>query len=189
MMSDMRVFVAVDPPAEVVDDLDAFLEARRDSGDGLRWTPPSQWHLTLAFMAAAPERVIEDLVGRLGDVVEPRAPVGLAVVGGGCFPDVSRARVLWAGVQGGTALAPLARSLRSACAVVGAAPEGGPFRAHLTLARIPRPRDATRWVRVLESYAGPPWSATEVAVVASHLPREKGHRPRHEVLARLPLGG
>ena len=189
MMSDMRVFVAVDPPAEVVDDLDAFLEARRDAGEGLRWTPPSQWHLTLAFMAAAPERVVDDLVGRLGEAVERRAPVGLAIAGGGCFPDVSRARVLWAGVQGGTALAPLARSVRSTCAVVGAAPEGGPFRAHLTLARIPRPRDATRWVRVLESYAGPSWSATEVAVVASHLPREKGHRPRHEVLARLPLGG
>jgi 2'-5' RNA ligase len=189
MMSDMRVFVAVDPPADVVDDLDAFLDARRDAGDGLRWTPPSQWHLTLAFMAAAPERVVEDLVGRLGEAVERRAPVGLAIAGGGCFPDVSRARVLWAGVQGGAALAPLARSVRSACAVVGAAPEGGPFRAHLTLARIPRPRDATRWVRVLESYAGPPWSATEVAVVSSHLPRERGHRPRHEVLARLPLGG
>ena len=58
MMSDMRVFVAVDPPAEVVDDLDGFLEARRDAGDGLRWTPPSQWHLTLAFMAAAPGRVV-----------------------------------------------------------------------------------------------------------------------------------
>ena len=188
MMSDMRVFVAVEPPADVVDDLDAFLDARRDAGDGLRWTPPSQWHLTLAFMAAAPERVVEDLVGRLGEAVERRAPVGLAIAGGGCFPDVSRARVLWAGVQGGAALAPLARSVRSACAVVGAAPEGGPFRAHLTLARISRPRDATRWVRVLESYAGPPWSATEVAVVASHLPREKGHRPRHEVLARLPLG-
>jgi 2'-5' RNA ligase len=189
MMSDMRVFVAVDPPADVVDDLDAFLDARRDAGDGLRWTSPSQWHLTLAFMAAAPERVVEDLVGRLGEAVERRAPVGLAIAGGGCFPDVSRARVLWAGVQGGTTLAPLARSVRSACAVVGAAPEGGRFRAHLTLARISRPRDATRWVRVLESYAGPPWSATEVAVVASHLPRERGHRPRHEVLARLPLRG
>ena len=189
MMSDMRVFVAVDPPDEMVEDLDAFLDARRDAGEGLRWTPPSQWHLTLAFMAAVPERVVEDLVDHVAETAARRAPVQLALAGGGCFPDVSRARVLWAGVSGGTDLAPLARSVRSACAVVGAAPDGGPFRPHLTLARIPRPRDATRWVRVLGSYAGPPWSASEVAVVASHLPREKGHRPRHEVLARLPLGG
>ena len=59
---------------------------------------------------------------------------------------------------------------------------------HLTLGRFPRAADATRWVRVLQAYAGPPWVASEVAVVASHLPRERGHRPRHEVLARLALG-
>jgi RNA 2',3'-cyclic 3'-phosphodiesterase len=187
MMSPMRVFVAVDLPEQTVEDLDAFLDARRDADDGLRWTPPSQWHLTLAFMAAVPERVVEDLIGRVAEAAARRTPVQLGIAGGGCFPHVARARVLWAGVRGGADLAPLARSVRSACAVVGAAPDGGPFRAHLTLARMPRPHDATRWVRVLESYAGPPWSASEVAVIASHLPRGKGHRPRHEVLARLPL--
>ena len=187
-MARMRLFVAVDPPPEAVEHLDSFLDARRDAGDDLRWTPSSQWHLTLAFMGAAPERVLEDLVDRVGDAAGAVPPVPLALVGGGCFPDVTRARVLWAGVSGGSALAPLVRRVRSACAVVGAAPEGGPFRAHLTLARMRQPRDATRWVRVLESYAGPPWTAGEVTVVASHLPRRGGHRPRHEVLARLPLG-
>ena len=60
---------------------------------------------------------------------------------------------------------------------------------HLTLARLGRPTDATRWVRVLDAYAGPAWLVDEVALVESHLPREKGHRPRHQVLARLPLLG
>ncbi len=79
--------------------------------------------------------------------------------------------------------------MRAACSVVGAAPEGGPFLPHVTLARLPRPVDASRWVRVLDGYRGPSWTVEDVAVVASHLPRERGHRPRHEVLARLPLGG
>jgi 2'-5' RNA ligase len=174
-MADMRLFVALEPPDAAVEDLDDFLEARRDATSDLRWTPPRQWHLTLAFMAAAPERVVDELVDRLAEAAARFAPLRLA-------------RVLWAGLAGGEGLAPLARAVRSACAVVGAAPDGGPFRAHLTLARMPRPRDATRWVRVLETYAGPSWTAREVALVASHLPREKGHRPRHEVLARLPLG-
>ena len=117
------------------------------------------------------------------------APMSLALTGGGCFPDVTRARVLFAGLSGGEALGPLARSVRSACAVVGAAPEGGPFVPHVTLARLPRPVDASRWVRVLDSYRGPAWTVEDVTVVASHLPRERGHRPRHEVLARLPLSG
>lgn len=186
----MRVFVAIELPAPVVEHLDEFLDVRRDAGDGVRWSAPAQWHLTLAFMGAAPDRVLEDVVEAVGTAARRAAPLELAVAGGGCFPDVTRARVLFAGVSGDRgALEPLARRVRSACAVAGADPEGGPFRAHVTLGRFGRPVEATRWVRVLDTYAGPAWTATEVAVVASHLPRERGHRPRHEVLARLPLGG
>jgi 2'-5' RNA ligase len=185
----MRLFVALSPPVEVVEDLDAFLDVRRDAGGGPRWSSPAQWHVTLAFMGSAPEHVVEPLVEGVGAAVARTAPVELALAGGGCFPDVARARVLFAGVRGGAVLEPLSRSVRAACAVVGAAPEGGEFRAHVTLGRFGRPVDATRWVRVLGTYAGPAWTATEVAVVASHLPRERGHRPRHEVLALLALGG
>ena len=185
----MRLFVSLEPSPAAVEDLDDFLDVRRDAGHGLRWSSPDQWHVTLAFMGSAPDRVTEDVVAGVAVAADRLAPVPLAFEGGGCFPDVARARVLFAGVSDGAALAPLARAVRSACSVAGAAPEGGPFHPHVTLARFPRPADATRWVRVLDTYAGPPWTAAEVAVVASHLPRERGPRPRHEVLARLPLLG
>ncbi len=184
----MRLFVAVVPPDEVRADLEDFLEPRRHVA-GPRWSGPEQWHLTLAFVAAAPERVVEALVDRLGEVVSRCTTAELAIEGGGCFPDVTRARVLWAGVRGGVGLDPLARAARSACAVVGAPPDGGPFRPHLTLARFTRPTEATRWVRLLDSYRGPAWRAEEVVLVESHLPRERGRRPRHEVLARIGLPG
>jgi 2'-5' RNA ligase len=193
MMSIMRLFVSVEPPEDAVEHLDEFLSVRRSAGSLLRWSSPAQWHVTLAFMGSAPERVVEDLVDAVAGVASRTAPLALEVAGGGCFPDVTRAKVLWAGVAGGTSepdgLGRLARAVRSACSVAGASPEGGPFLPHLTLGRFPHAEDATRWVRVLQTYAGPPWVASEVTVVASHLPRERGHRPRHEVLARLPLGG
>ena len=192
----MRLFVSIEPPEDAVEHLDEFLAVRRPSGPELRWSSPGQWHLTLAFMGAAPDRVVEDVVDGVAAVAVRTPPVGLAVAGGGCFPDVTRAKVLWAGVAGAEdvddgveALGRLARGVRSACSVAGAAPEGGPFVPHLTLGRFSWAEDATRWVRVLSTYAGPPWVATEVTVVASHLPRERGHRPRHEVVARLPLDG
>jgi len=198
MMSVMRLFMAIEPPADAVEHLDDFLAVRRSSGPELRWSPPAQWHLTLAFMGSAPDRVVDDVVDAVAAVASRAAPVALAVVGGGCFPDVTRAKVLWAGVEGAgaaasgggaEALGRLARGMRTACSVAGASPEGGPFVPHLTLGRFSRAEDATRWLRVLSTYAGPSFVAADIAVVASHLPRERGHRARHEVLARLPLGG
>ncbi|MEO6790458.1 MAG: RNA 2',3'-cyclic phosphodiesterase [Ornithinibacter sp.] len=185
----MRLFVALTPPEDVVEHLDAFLDPRRDTPAPLRWSPPEQWHVTLAFMPSVPDHVVDDLVAGLEVLATHHSPDEISVGGGGCFPDVTRARVVWAGIRGGSSLASLARGARSAAANIGAAPEGGAFVPHLTLARLGRPTDATRWVRVLDAYAGPAWLVDEVALVESHLPREKAHRPRHQVLARLPLLG
>jgi len=189
MMSTMRLFAAIIPPETVVDHLDSFLDPRRDEPAPLRWTSPGQWHVTLAFMPSAPMEVVDDLVEGLEAMAERHSPTAVSVRRGGCFPDVARARVLWAAIDGGDRLSSLARGSRSVAATVGAAPEGGRFVPHLTLARMHRPVDATRWLRVLEAYAGPPWTVGELALVESQLPRGKGHRPRHEVLARVPLGG
>ncbi|MGL5865787.1 MAG: RNA 2',3'-cyclic phosphodiesterase [Dermatophilaceae bacterium] len=185
----MRVFVAIEPSPDAVEHLDAFLEPRRGTGE-MRWSSPSQWHITLAFAGAVPARLAEPLVEAVADAVARHPVAPLALAGGGCFPDVTRASLLWAGVRDGSHLEPVARATRSALGSVGAAPEGGAFVPHVTLARLGGPpRDATRWVRVLETYAGPEFAASEIAVVESHLPTQRGHRPRHEVLARLPVGG
>ena len=197
MMFVMRMFVAIEPPVDAVEHLDEFLAVRREAGPEVRWSSPTQWHLTLAFMGAAPDRAVEDILDGVGAVADRTTPIALAVTGGGCFPDVTRAKVLWAGVDEADGGAPgaaedlgrLARGVRSACAVAGAAPEGGAVVPHLTLGRFARAQDATRWLRVLSTYAGPAWVASEVTVVASHLPRERGPGPRHEVLSRMPLGG
>ena len=187
-MFSMRLFVALHPSLEAAEHLEDFLEARVGADPDLRWSPPAQWHVTLACMGAAPERVVDDLVDNLTAVAARSAPPSLRITGGGCFPDVTAALVLWAGLTGVEALAPLARSVRNAAAVVGAAPEGGPFRPHLTVGRFGHPTEATRWVRVLDSYDGPEWTASEITVISSHLPRSRGHRPRHEVVATLALG-
>ena len=198
MMSGMRLFVSLEPPPEAVEHLEHFLEVRRQAGAGLRWSATEQWHLTLAFMGSAPERVVEDVVAGVAEVAARTPPPVLAVVGGGCFPDVTRARVLWAGLDAVPSLVPLAGSVRSACAVAGGSPEGGPFRPHLTLARLPRPTDATRWVRVLETYAGPVLDgdrprrrrvAPAARPWAPAAPRGAGPSPPRGVMARTYTGG
>ena len=185
----MRLFAAVVPPPEAVEDLAEFLEPRQEAGADLRWTSPEQWHLTLAFMPAVPERALDDLAERLGRATGRRAAMTLRVAGAGAFPNPYAARVLWAGVDhAGEGLRELARGIRAVCAKAGAAPEGGPFHPHLTLARLRRPTEVTRWLRVFDAYAGPAWAAEEVTLIESHLGEGPRRRPRYEVLGRFRLG-
>jgi 2'-5' RNA ligase len=186
----MRLFVAVIPPEHVLEDLGDFLEPRREAGTELRWTDPNQWHLTLSFMGEVPERTLEPLVERLAARATRFAAETVRIAGAGAFPNPYRARVLWAGVEeqvdGG--LRSLATGIRHACSAAGAAPEGGRFHPHITLARLRRPVEATRWLRVLEGYAGPSWTAGDVTLIASHLGEGRGNRPRYEEIATFPLG-
>ncbi len=72
-----------------------------------------------------------------------------------CGPGWSGSDGSGGSADGAEALGRLARGVRSACSVAGAAPEGGPFVPHLTLGRFSRAEEATRWMRVLSTYAGP----------------------------------
>lgn len=184
----MRVFAAIIPPEHIVEDLDDFLSPRRDdpAASQLGWSRPESWHLTLAFMGAAPAEAVERFVERLAEGTLDIEVPAVQVRGGGAFPVVERARVLYAGVADPSgSLERVSERVRSAAAVTGCAPDGRAFQPHLTLARTRRPIEATKWVRVLDTYVGPPWQPEEVAVVESHL----GHgRARHVVLDRVPLG-
>ena len=88
----------------------------------------------------------------------------------------------------GEELTRLAGGVRNAAAKSGIEVDGRRFRAHLTLARLGRPADVTRWVGALEPYAGPSWQARKVALIASHLGQGPNGRARHEVRETFELG-
>ena len=92
-----RMFVAVLPPDEVAEHVDEFLEPRRDAAS-FRWAAVEQMHLTLAFVASVPDRRLDDLIERLTAAAARRTPFATRVAGGGAFPDVARARVVYAGL-------------------------------------------------------------------------------------------
>ncbi len=180
-----RMFVAVVPPESVREDLEGFLDSR----PGMRWSLPQQWHITLAFYESVPEHRIDELVERLETKAAKRHTVSTALAGAGAFPNPARASVLWLGLNGGTAeLTHLAASARAAGGKVGAPADGKRFTPHLTVARMRPPIEATKWLRVLDSYRGPTWEVSDIEVLASHLGEGPGGRPRYETVARLALG-
>jgi 2'-5' RNA ligase len=145
--------------------------------------------MTLAFFEHVPERSFEALVEGLEAAAGKRTSLTAEIAGGGAFPHVGRAKVLWAGVDLDDAaeLERLAKGCRAAGATAGAPPAGERFRPHLTLARINPPIEATKWVRLLDAYRGPSWPIGEVALVESHLGEGPDRRPRHEVVATFPF--
>ena len=95
----MRVFVAVVPPADVVEHLDEFLSVRRDAA-AFRWSAAEQWHVTLAFSPDVSDRSVDHLDERLATVSGRRRAFEARITGGGALPDPDRARVLFARLAG-----------------------------------------------------------------------------------------
>jgi len=186
----MRMFVAVVPPDEVVEHLDAFLEARRDAA-AYRWATREQLHVTLAFLADVPDRNLDDLVERLGRAARRRTAFPSAIAGGGAFPNVGRARVLWAGLDldehGRRELTRLATGARAAANRSGVRVDGRQFRPHVTLARLGHPDEVTPWVRLLDAYRGPAWTVDRMTLVASYLGEGPRGRPRYESVEEFAL--
>jgi 2'-5' RNA ligase len=190
----MRMFVALVPPTEALEDLGEFLRPRQEGEEqaqgGFRWTTVEQWHVTLAFMPVVPERALDDLLARLERAAARRTPFPVSLAGGGAFPNAARAKILYAALDVADAeeLRRLKTGARAAANKSGAEADGGRFHPHVTLARIRRPLDATRWIRVLESYRGPSWTASEISLVQSYLGEGPRNRPRYEVIESFPLG-
>ncbi|MEU6231817.1 RNA 2',3'-cyclic phosphodiesterase [Kitasatospora sp. NPDC047058] len=182
----MRLFVAVLPPAEVLQGLhDAVAPVRGLPGaERLRWTTVEGWHLTLAFLGEVPEQRLPELEAGLAAVAEVNPVHRLRVSGAGRFGD----RVLWAGVDGQTwALRRLAEAVYEATADVTGETDAFAFHPHLTLARAGSSRGHRRAVQrvaaaeldglaaALADYRGPEWEAAELHLMKSEPDRGAMH--------------
>jgi 2'-5' RNA ligase len=186
----MRAFVAVVPPPEVVDHLDGFLEGRRGAA-AYRWAAADHLHVTLAFLADVPDRRLDELVERLAHAAARRTPFSAVVAGGGAFPNVGEARVLWAGLEltepGRVELARMATGARAAAGRAGVPVDGQRFRPHVTVARLRHPAEVTSWVRLLDAYRGPSWIVDRLTLVASYLGEGPRGRPRYQPVEEFRL--
>jgi 2'-5' RNA ligase len=184
----MRAFVALIPPARVIDELATAVAPFREE-KALRWTPSGQWHLTLAFLGeidgdTLDEGVLPDLTERLARAARRYPPMELALTGAGRFGD----RVLWTRVRAPEGLRALAASVGAAARRCRIAVDDRPYRPHLTLARGRPGRDLRPVVEALHGFAGTPWTADALHLVRSRLGAGPGGTAAHEVIATWPLG-
>lgn len=145
--------MAVFPPEAAREDLLRHLPPEA------RFTRPSKWHVTLAFLGDIPsgtQAVAEALA-----LVPPHPAFRLSMSGGGRFGTVA-----WAGLSGERrSLTTLREAVRVALDTAGFAIDPRPFRPHLTVSYHTQPS----LDKALETYSGPPWPVTDFALVESTL--------------------
>ncbi|MFF9087138.1 RNA 2',3'-cyclic phosphodiesterase [Streptomyces sp. NPDC014991] len=187
----MRLFAAVLPPENVIDELAAEAARLRTlpGAGGLRWTARPGWHLTLAFYGEVTDDLVPALSDRLSRAAHRTAPFALRLAGGGQF---GQGRALWAGVRGDVEALRLLAGRAEAAARKAGMPTGEHrrYKAHLTLARSRETVDVRPFVTALAEFAGSTWTVADLALVRSSLPRSgvPGEQPRYEAVARWALG-
>jgi RNA 2',3'-cyclic 3'-phosphodiesterase len=181
-----RLFAAVVPPPQIIDDLARWVEPRRDSA--WRWSDASDWHVTLAFYADVETWRYDELVRRLAKAAERTPRFGLALRGVGCFGSAAQAHVLFAQVDDPRqVLLDLAARCHTAATTTGIDVPRQRYHPHVTLARRNQPTDGSPYLRALAELETGPWDVSEVTLVQSFLGQGRRGTPRYEVRERLLL--
>jgi RNA 2',3'-cyclic 3'-phosphodiesterase len=149
----LRLFVALDVPADIRAALRAFIQPLRPLCPGARWTRPEGQHVTLKFLGEVGEERLDAIQSLLGTIRSPE-PVSMHFRGTGFFPNPRHPRVFWAGVDATPNLAPLAADVEGALVALGFPQDQRLFQPHLTLARFPDPGDEGRLHEALAGQNG-----------------------------------
>jgi 2'-5' RNA ligase len=132
----MRLFAAVPLPEPARAGVARLLDRLRRQDLPVRWVRDENLHLTLKFFG----EVIPDRVGGIEEAIrnanEGSVPLAMRFDELGAFPNARRPRVLWVGLDAPPALELLQDRLERQCEAIGFAPEGAPFRPHITLGRV-----------------------------------------------------
>jgi RNA 2',3'-cyclic 3'-phosphodiesterase len=140
MMPDrIRAFVALRLSAEVERVVADFVDALRPAGNSrgaVRWVRRANLHLTLRFLGDRVEaETLERLDRALIRIAATTANFTVGVRGTGAFPNLTRPRVVWAGLES-TELIALASGIERAAIESGLAPERRAYSPHLTIGRV-----------------------------------------------------
>ena len=180
----MRLFAALPIADPARGEIARLLGKLREPGWPLRLVHEHGLHLTMKFFGEVPPGRLEVIEEAVRAAVPGTGALSLRLAEIGAFPNLRRPRIIWVGLEWPPALELLQDRLERLTDAIGFAPEGTPFRPHVTLARV---REGQRLPsEALESLAGSyelvPFLASELILYESVLGRGG---PRYE--ARLTL--
>jgi RNA 2',3'-cyclic 3'-phosphodiesterase len=154
----VRLFFSINPPPDMIHHLSAVqsevrkvLEMGFDPQRAVRWTRPTQFHLTILFLGNVPLTEIRSLEMTANEVLASFKELPILTLSGiGSFPAFHRPRVLWVGCRSNGLLQQLQSGFLAAFSKKIPLKENERSHPHITIARFRhRPRRFAARMRIL----------------------------------------
>ncbi|MBI4490661.1 MAG: RNA 2',3'-cyclic phosphodiesterase [Deltaproteobacteria bacterium] len=130
----IRAFIGVRIDPDMAQKVSEIQSQLRPSLTGIRWIDRENLHFTLKFLGAVKEEKVTPIIEALEYALRPIPRFPIIGRGIGVFPDIRKAKVLWAGLEG-KGLGPLAMAVESALEAMGFVREKRAYKPHLTIGR------------------------------------------------------
>lgn len=148
----MRCFIAIEIDSNVKAEIGNLIESLVKYDADVRWVKPDFIHLTIKFLGD----VDEGLIGKIEEALKPalgnHSDFSVRLSGTGVFPDTSKPRVLWVGVEAAEELRRLQMDIDRHMEGLGFELEKRDFRPHLTIGRIKSVRGLNPVLKELRRY-------------------------------------
>jgi RNA 2',3'-cyclic 3'-phosphodiesterase len=185
----LRVFIAIDTPAEVKRRMTILRDELAGRMRDVRWESAAKYHCTLRFLGDIERSKLPSVEAAVRSAAAGSLPLSLGFSAVGVFPGAGKARVIWVGIRDvAGSLARLQERLAGSLGPLGFPPEERPYHPHVTLGRIGNTARASGLIEIVETctFEHPPVIIPAVEVMQSVLsPRGS----EYHLLRSIPLEG
>ena len=135
-MQTIRSFIAIPIPTDIQKSAGNLVRRLSSPGDGIKWVPAENLHLTLKFLGDVDNREIPRICDVVRACCADEPAFLMEFFGVDAFPSAERPRVVYAGLrQGGEPLKRIVDALEKQLADLGFKPEPRDYVPHMTLGR------------------------------------------------------
>ena len=143
----MRLFIAVELPQEVKQELINLQSVLKKDFPSLKYVNVNNMHLTLKFLGDVPDGRLDEVKAKLSDVRVEKFEAYLS--GCGVFPKPEYIKVVWAGLEPKEKINELQHKVDLGMRAIGF-PKDRKFHPHATLARVRFVKDKAGLAKAIE---------------------------------------
>ena len=149
----MRLFVAINLPADLREKISTVTQTLADTKADVRWVSSDNLHVTLKFLGEVPADRTDELLSRVVNAAAQVPAFPLEIEGIGRIPEKGEARVIMSRViSPDQRITKLHRLVDSAAGGMGLPLDTRVYAPHLTLGRVSSNHGLNRLLRLLEKH-------------------------------------